>query len=548
MASTRARTHNVLHHTENLQEYLDTEHTERLATASDYAAFKTPLTQVPNITALRGTSPSIPGQLANLQCHTVAGYGGGTFIYDAGAVGAVDDNAYTVVTSSGKVWRRQANNHLVRVDDCGLVPGGTLDAALQTAYNVAVARNIAVLELPPTDFYNPFVLNGGLEFAIPMTGLVIRSMGTYASAAISHTGTGNYGITFKQGSAPAALFAHSGLENIRVAGNVANTLGFVRFSDTWSNYIQDFWCSNYNAGTAVTLENTKQWTENFRMKNALSRGNKALLKCLTIPASGGTDSMYGLVLDNVYHQFGVGNSRLLEAGTATDPVKVYGLEAQVGGWFESGGGHIGFLMNGASSLYGNIRTNFDGYGGLTDGSDMRVLRATSGTARIDVTMLCDNQQGFSLDLTTWNTANKWGGVRHLLSSNTPDTVREGRNIVRAAGASILVKQVGITTDRTITVNQLPSLTNWRARLTVDGDGHQTSEEYIISVGRTNWLAFVTSQAKADGTPASADFCLRVFGGGVGGAFSSGNGNQFDWVIKPSTGTGPYTSTLELTML
>ena len=546
MKQTRPNTSNITHKGDLLVDYLEQDEANLVTLKDTVDALKDTLTNVPTVAALRLTDPTINGQLANVQCHTIANYGGGTFRYIESAVG-VDDNAYTIVTTNGKVWIRQATNSVVRVDDCGLIPGGSLDTPLQTAYNIAVQRNIAELELPPTDFYNPYILTGGLEFAIPMTGIVIRSMGTYSSAAISHTGVNNYGLTFRQGTAAAALFAHTGLENVRVAGNVANTLGFVRFSDTWSNYVKDFWVANYNIGTAITLENTYAWTENFRLSNVLSRGNKTLIKCLTIPTSGGTDSMYGLKLDNVYHQFGVGNSRLLEAGTGVDPVKVYGFEAEVGGWFEGGGGHVVFLANGASSIFGNIKIHLDGYGGLIDGSDMRVLRATSNLARIDVTMLCDNQQGFAIDLSSWNVLNKYAGVRHLLSSDTPDTVRDGRNIVRAKGASLLLKQT-VSTDRVITISQLPSFSNWRVRLTVDGTSHQSSEEYIVSVGRTNFIPYVTSQAKADGSPASTGFCIRPFNNLAGGSFSAGDGNQFDWVLTPSTGTGAYTSTLELIML
>ena len=68
--------------------------------------------------------------------------------------------------------------------------------------------------------------------------------------------------------------------------------------------------------------------------------------------------------------------------------------------------------------------------------------------------------------------------------------------------------------------------------------------YDIAHLDINLLSAVT---KISGFDSANAFC-RVFGGGVAGAVSAGNGNQFDFVLNAATITGTATYTLELEML
>lgn len=498
---------------------------------------------VKNIEELRKTDPQGIGEVITVLGYQREGIGGGSF-YSIPTEGEQEDGGWTIRTNSGSFWRRMTNMNVVKLEDFGLLPGGNLDTPLVNAHKVCVKFIVAVIEIPTCDFYNPYILNGGVEMEIPMQGILLRAQGTYGSAAISHTGADNYGITFKQGSAPAALFAHTGCENIRGSGNVDNPKGFLRFQDTWGNYISEVWCSNYHKGAMITLENVKSWTENFKMRGVLSRANKVLLRTLK---TTGTDSFYALTMEDVYHQFGVGNSRLLEAGTAESAVKIYGMRGDFGGWFESGGGHVAILANGASKIFGNLDSKLDGYGGIIDGSDMRMIRASSDLARVNLTMRTDNQQGFEIDLSSWDTAVPWGGVRHLLSSDTPDTVRDAQPIVRASGARIVAKQSAVNTDRVITINWLPSFTTWKARVTVDGPEVKSTEEYLISVDRLDYVAKVTNLSSVNGLPKNPKFCLRTNKQLEGGSLSPGNGNRVEWVTNAAGLSGPFTTTIELTM-
>jgi len=90
-----------------------------------------------NISELRALEPAFDGQQVEIAGHTVAGIGGGVFYADFSDTTTADDNGVTIVTVSGKRWKRRTKGaNYVNVRWFNAKPGNTVaenDAAFLSA-------------------------------------------------------------------------------------------------------------------------------------------------------------------------------------------------------------------------------------------------------------------------------------------------------------------------------------------------------------------------------------------------------------------------------
>jgi hypothetical protein len=79
------------------------------------------LVEVATIALLRAIEPTINGQQISLLGHTLAGFGGGTFYYDASDTTSADNNGTVIVTPGDKRWKRLVKNSYP-ITDFGAIP------------------------------------------------------------------------------------------------------------------------------------------------------------------------------------------------------------------------------------------------------------------------------------------------------------------------------------------------------------------------------------------------------------------------------------------
>lgn len=506
-----------------------------------------------DVANLRTIEPTVPGQIIELVSHS-AGWaampgtpkGGGEFYYDATDTATADDNGTVIVTAGGARWKRLKILPL-RVDYFGLTDGGDLDVPLSNAINAAKRLNINELIIPTNTTYYNFV--GGLSFEMPSTDLAIKGDGDgYFGCLINHTGN-NVGITFTRPSS-VSMFKRVSIRNVRVKGNLGSAASFVEFQDSWKCGVYSSCLTDYAASGPIVLHNNTGWTEKFHLDDVMSRGNNSLIKVKRTPENGGTNSLYGMTWNDVNHQFAVSNSKIISL-TAVDEshgIKLYGAKLDFGGWFESGGGHAAIIVgNYCSFVESTINSRLDGYGGIINGTDMRVVKQ-SGSGIVDIKATYNNQQGVWADISSVASGGSVGGFAHALAMDNLYTTTGGRNVGRVAGAKFCWT-MNITADKTITIQNLPCYSSFKATLWVKGSNAEFCRKYEIDTAGFNNLARVTALSSPDVTNSSS-FKLQPFGGGSGGANSTSNGGKIDLVALAGTfggGTNSYSVSLEIEM-
>lgn len=506
--------------------------------------------EVDSFSALRSIEPTVAGQLIKLAQHTNPGVGGGDFYYDESDTTTADDNGYVAVTTAGKRWKRRTNGGPIYAADFGAAAGVALDSVVANCMTAAARLSATKIVLPYAPVSNPCTLVGGMSFETPPSGIEIAGPGEWLSCAVSHTGD-NTGIAFTKG-ASTTLFSQAKLAGIRVLGNSGASACFAEFQDSWGCGVKDFFGSGYSNSHLIRLHNRTGWTEGFHMQNVMSRSNKAMVAFKRTAASGGTGSFFGLYARDVWHRFGVGNSLAFDLSDSAAPLLLYGADIEIGGWFESGGGHRYFAVGANNSFVDSVVTlRADGFGGMTDGSDLYLFRTSASTSRIDVEARTLCQQGNSINVSALASGSVVGSVRHIVSQNNKFDHVNSRPCCRVKGAKIRFIQTGITTDKTLVIDNLPSYSTWKATLTANGSNVEFVEEYRIEVGEQNWLARVVSlgvTATATVDTINANIKLQAVGGGTGGGFSASGGSRFEWKMFAATLAATYESTLELEML
>lgn len=493
------------------------------------------------VAELRLVEPTVGGQRIRVLQHTSDGVGGGEFEYDELDTTTADDNGWVIVTSGGARWKRR-NAKAIYLDDFGLLNGGTLDTPLTNAMATAASHGISNIWLPANTV--DYTLTGGLTHVIPSCDVNIKGMGDgYFPAKVTHTGD-NVGITFTKGT---SVFFRATLSGLRVVGNTGTSAQLVEFQDSWRCAVKHSYISGYSASSGpISLHNKTGWTEAFELDGVMSRGNLILISVKRTSASGGTNSFFGMKWRNVWHQFAVGNSRImaLYAASAADSLRVYGADLEFGGWFESGGGHRCITVGDNAALVDSrVTTRLDGYGGIYTGADLYVF-SQSGTGVIDVNADMYNQQGGYADVSTLSSGATLSSFKHVVTMALIYANANGRSLVRVRGGKYRWQQSG-TTDKTLTIDNLPCYSSFNAILSIKGTDFEYEETYQIDTHGANNLARVTPLA---GSNQSTNFKLRVFGGGTGGGYSLGNGGKIDWQHLAATAGGTsFAASLEIEM-
>lgn len=502
------------------------------------------LSGVATVAALRMIEPTLAGHRIFVNGHTNIGIGGGEFYYDSTDTTTADDGGWTIVTAGGARWKRYRPTGIY-LDDFGLLPEGEIDGPLTRAVATAALNRISTVWVPAskTGWYT---IAGGLTFAIPAFDLHIRgaddSTGLYTTRLIHSSN--NTAITF---TSAGDLFNCASISGFRVIGNKSTSAIFVEFQDAWGCSMSNMYASGYTTSPGwIRLHNRTRWTEGFMLNNIQSRGNLRMMTLKRSYVTGGTSSFMGMKWRNVWHQFGVGNSYILNisAPDAASAVGVYNADLEFGGWFEAGGGHrcIRVAENG-SFVDSKIKSKLDGYGGLISGSDLYTV-AQESTGVVDISAEMYNQQGLAADVSATATGGLLGGFKHALACDSLYATANGRNLVHVRGATFRWQQSG-TSDKTLTIINLPCFSSFTATLSVFGTNSEFSETYKINTHGYNNLARVTPTA---GSNQSSNFKLRVLGGGTGGNYSVGNGGRIDWLhLSATQDVNIHSATLTITM-
>jgi len=445
--------------------------------------------------------------------------------------------------SSDHVAVLQLEHNTIDTTQVGMQDGGSLDAFLTAAVSYAQANEVNRVTISKA-----CTLTGGLTIALGSHDMIISGPWEWSRPRITHTGN-NVGITFDGSS---SLFVRAIVENFRIVGNTGAGASFSEHSDSWGHKLQNIYISGYEASAAFIVHNNTRWTEDFQMTNIMSRENLQMVRFKRTAANGGTSSFFGFKTRDVWHQYGVANSNAFRMSSTAvgEGLSLYGADIQIGGWFEVGGGHRTFYVGDNNSFTDSkVLFRLDGFGGLTDGSDLWSVFTTSG-GRVDIQAVTASQQGGSIDLTLVGTSTL-GAVRHFVNQNDKFDIFGASPRCRVRGAKIRWKLDSVTTDRTYTIDYLPAFSTWKATMRVSGPNNEFSEHYTISVNDSDFLARVISQsipATSVSDTIATNFKLQAIGGGTGGGFSAGNGGKFEWAVLAATEGDTYTAELELEML
>lgn len=504
----------------------------------------------PTVNGLRSIEPTIDKSIISVVEHTAGtGLGGDMFFYDADDNATLDDNGWTVVTAGGKRWKRIVkSNGFVDLADFGVYPGAVLDVALTNAWNTAVNSGISEIRIPHNKTTTRYTLNGGLVFDIPVSGMVIRGdTMTWWGCELSHSNN-NIGITLKRGP-DTNLFSRGRIQNMRVTGNSGALAAFAEFQDTWRSGAETVWVSGYTNGSAFRLHNNVSWTEGAYFNDVMSRDNKYALSVKRTAANGGKDSFFAMDA-TISHRFGVPGSAIIgmpSLTNATDQCTIYSSKIEVSGWFEAAGGHNAILIGDHQQMIDTqLCLMLDGFGGSTNGADLRAINASGVNSICDVVVTSLSQQGLYTDVSSVATGSNLGGFGQVLSVANLLTTVKGRNIARARGARYKW-QISTAVDKSFTITNLPCYSTFRATLTTKGINMETSHVFFINTHGFNNLAEVTQMGVYAGTNWDK-FKLKPFNGGVGGSFNDSNGAKITWDHLAGTFGQSVDATLEIEML
>ena len=485
------------------------------------------------------------GAATKIECKGISNtsrHGAGLFILDTTDTAAPDDGGCVLVDANGGRWKRDLSGvYHVLVEWYGCDDGQAIDDQLDAAGEFAIANGMPVVYLPatPKDGVGYTVAREHI-FHINTQDFTVKSAGYGKfTTKINHTSPSGYGISIRRTAAGGVnIFAVGGVENVNVYGN-PSAYGFIQLADSFGMYAKDLMVWNYTRadaiaiGAAVTLSNLTYWTENARLSNIHSRNCSCLLTFTRTHASGGTDSFFGLVVENCWHQFTTSGlaAILIQGASAADHVTVYGAKIDIGGWFESGTDNSLILVSDNGALIeSEVVLRADGFGGRTDGGAAWGLRQL-GDGHIDVKCKNLSMQGVYVNLDTYANGASIYSFQHCACCTPWYAAVTGspqRPSVRASGAEMKFASVGSTVNRTLTFRNLPVHSNFKCSLNVVGTNKVFAGEFLVSTAGVNDVSAVKliSAAAQD-----ANFFIRNFAGLADLAYSANNGGAFDLVLN-----------------
>lgn len=504
-----------------------------------------------NIAALRTVDPTYDGQMFYIKCHTHSGYGGGFFRYEADST-LVDDGGWCVVTASGKRLLRITDTTQMNLQDFGAAPGlgiycdDAFDNMLLSTSQFGVFKCVLPHGRDPSVSYR---FNRAHQWYADVTPL--RFIGEEVRVSEGVRIAQDYsGVLFTIQNSGTTHFMASLIQGFRFASTLGNTSGVraIKVSDSWRYCIRDCFFRNYFATAPIHVFNENSWTESVTLERIETRSCKgmAVFTRNGTPGATATDSFFHLRVVDCNFQADQGNSIGLQFGDGTNPVKVYSVDLEIGGWLEGGGGHSFIRAFDHATVEGFLTLTTDGYAG-SNGNDLVPVVKSGRNGFIDLQVRCRNNQASYVDITSsagTNSTMPW----YLAKCNDfpTSTNVDGRNTVWCRGAKIFMKASAGTSLKTYTMWRLQPGRSYRCTLQLSDGTNIFTRSYIASCTGLNNLADVTLENKTNHT---AEMYCRVLGGGTGGASDPNNGLKFDIIID---GTKPEVANrtvyIELEML
>lgn len=176
-----------------------------LYSAIDKAKEFVTIDSITNVTNLRLYEPTTDGQIINLLGFTTAGYGGGTFRYDASDTTTADNNDNIIVTSLGRRWKKTIDNirssYLRTINTGGTITASISDTGIFTGVSLATTGAITATG---SITGSALVSTGSITSAfgqvastwVSFIGATPTIINSYNVTSITKGGVGSYTINF----------------------------------------------------------------------------------------------------------------------------------------------------------------------------------------------------------------------------------------------------------------------------------------------------------------------------------------------------------------